>query len=160
MGAATVVARVEGRPGLETGYVLMSVGLNLALTVPLLMLAGPLGVPAATSLSVAVATGYFLLHFHRATRRPVRPVLRVLWPPVAVSVAAGASTALLAAVLPLPDGPGRLSAALAVTTRAGLTVGLAVALLVSCGYLRADDRARLRALAGRARVVASTGAHR
>ncbi|GAB3933586.1 hypothetical protein GCM10027614_04810 [Micromonospora vulcania] len=70
-GAATIVARTEGRPGLETRYVLLSVVLNLALTVPLLWLCGPLGVPLSTALAVVLSTGYFLVYFHSATARPL-----------------------------------------------------------------------------------------
>ncbi|MEU5552945.1 MULTISPECIES: lipopolysaccharide biosynthesis protein [unclassified Micromonospora] len=151
MGAATIVARVEGRPGLETRYVLLSVVLNVALTVPLLMLAGPLGVPTATALAVVLATGYFLAHFHRATGRPIRPVLRTLWPPIAAATVAGLATAALLGHL--PDGPGRVGAALAVATRAGLTLTFAAALLVGGGYLSTDERARLRTLARRARAL-------
>ncbi|MEU6078411.1 oligosaccharide flippase family protein [Micromonospora sp. NPDC047074] len=148
-GAATVVARVQGRPGLETRYVLLSVAINLALTVPLLMVVGPLGVPLSTALGVVVASVYFLAHFHRATVRPVRPMVAVLWPPLVAAAVAGLATHALTALL--PDGQGRLGAALAVTTRGGLTLVLAGTLLVLCGYLGADDRSRLRSLAGTAR---------
>ncbi|WP_428963030.1 lipopolysaccharide biosynthesis protein [Micromonospora fluostatini] len=150
-GAATIVARVEGRPGLETRYVLLSVLLNLALTVPLLVLVGPLGVPLATALGIVLATGYFVVHFHRATARPLRPTLRTLWPPVAAATGAGLATAALAGLL--PDGPGRLGAGLAVAARATLTLALTAVPLTLCGYLRADERTRLRSLAGAARAA-------
>ncbi|MCZ7418617.1 oligosaccharide flippase family protein [Verrucosispora sp. WMMA2121] len=158
MGAATIVARVEGRPGLETRYVLLSVVLNVSLTVPLLIFAGPVGVPAATALAVVLATAYFMAHFHQATARPVRPMLRTLWVPTAAATVAGVITAALVGYL--PDGPGRSSAALAVATRAGLALTLAAGLLMLCGYPRADERAWLRSLAGRVRITLATGVHR
>nr|WP_277351231.1 oligosaccharide flippase family protein [Micromonospora sp. HNM0581] len=158
MGAATIVTRVEGRPGLETRYVLLSVALNVALTVPLLMLTGPLGVPTATALAVVLSTVYFLVHFHRATARPLRPVLRTLWPPTLAATLAAASTAGLTGHL--PDGPGRMSAALAVATRVGLTMTIAGGLLVLGGHLTAQERSRLRTLALRARTALSPGARR
>jgi O-antigen/teichoic acid export membrane protein len=147
-GAATLVARVEGRPGLETRYVLLSVVLNLALTLPLLHLVGPLGVPLATSAGVGLATGYVLVDFHRATARPIAPVLRALWPPIVAACSAGLLVAALSGFL--PDGPGRGGAALAVTTRVALTLLLAGGLLLLSGHLR-PRRARLRTLAGAAR---------
>lgn len=143
-GAATIVARAEGRPGLETRYVLLSVVLNLALTVPLLLLCGPLGVPLSTALAVVLSTGYFLAYFHAATARPLAPLVRAVWPPVAAAVAAGVVAA--AASQFLPDGPGRPDAALAVSTRAGLTLLVAAALLAVSGHVGASDRVRLHRL--------------
>lgn len=160
-GAATVTARVQGRPGLETRYVLLSVAINLALTVPLLVLVGPLGVPLATSLGVVLATGYFLAHFHRATGRPIGVLLRILWPPAAAATLAALVTA--ASTELLPDGPGRLGAAAAGSVRAALVFTLTAVLLLLCGYLRADERSRLRALAiktRRAAVSSVAGGHR
>ncbi|MEU5674363.1 lipopolysaccharide biosynthesis protein [Micromonospora sp. NPDC047753] len=143
-GAATIAARAEGRPGLETRYVLLSVVLNLVLTVPMLLLCGPLGVPLSTALAVVLSTGYFLVYFHSATARPLAPLARAIWPPLAAAVAAGLVTA--AASQFLPGGPGRLDAALAVSSRAGLTVLVAGALLIAGGHLGASDRMRLHRL--------------
>ncbi|MEU0548416.1 lipopolysaccharide biosynthesis protein [Micromonospora sp. NPDC005979] len=143
-GATTVVARAEGRPGLETRYVLLSVVLNLALTVPLIWLCGPLGVPLSTALAVVFSTGYFLVYFHAATARRLAPLARAIWPPVAVAVAAGLVAS--AAIPYLPDGPGRLDAALALATRAGLTLVVAATLLAVGGHLTATDRTRLHRL--------------
>ncbi|MEU1752820.1 oligosaccharide flippase family protein [Micromonospora matsumotoense] len=151
-GAATVTARVEGRPGLETRYVLLSVAINLALTVPLLVLVGPLGVPLATSCGVVLATGYFLAHFHRATSRPVGVLLRTLAPPAAAATLAGLVTA--ASTDLLPDGPGRLGAAAAGSARTTLVFALSTGLLLLCGYLRTDERSRLRALVTKTRLTA------
>ncbi|MFY1635535.1 lipopolysaccharide biosynthesis protein [Solwaraspora sp. WMMB335] len=129
LGAATIVTRAEGRPGRETRYILLSVLLNVALTGPLLWLFGPLGVPVATAVAIVTASGYFLWYFHRCTRRPVAPVLRTI-------VRAGASS-LVAAVVGgvtaphLPDGDGRAGAALATCCQAGVTLLVAVALLIA-----------------------------
>lgn len=153
-GAATIVARAEGRPGLETRYVLLSVVLNLALTVPTLLLCGPLGVPLSTALAVVLSTGYFLAYFHSATARPLAPLVRAVWPPVAAAIAAGTVTA--AAGRFLPDGPGRLDAALAVSTRTGLALLVAGALLAAGGHLGANDRTRLHRLRARASVLTSS----
>ncbi|MEV4119959.1 oligosaccharide flippase family protein [Micromonospora sp. NPDC049645] len=143
-GAATIAARAAGRPGLETRYVLLSVVLNLALTVPLLLLCGPLGVPLSTALAVVLSTGYFLVSFHTATTRPLAPLARAVWPPLAAAVAAGLVTT--AASRFLPNGPGRLDAALAVSTRAGLTLLVAGTLLAVGGHVGASDRMRLHRL--------------
>lgn len=144
VGATAIVVRVEGRPGLETTYSVLSVLLNLALTIPLLHLLGPAGVPTATALAVLLSTAYFLVHFQRRTGRAIAPLLRVGWPPVAVAVGAGLVGALAAPYL--PDGPGRLDAALAVLTRGGLTLLVATVLLAAVGAVGVGDRARLRTL--------------
>ncbi|MGC4770472.1 lipopolysaccharide biosynthesis protein [Micromonospora sp. DT44] len=154
-GATTVVARAEGRPGLETRYVLLSVVLNLALTAPLIWLCGPLGVPLSTALAVVLSTAYFLVHFHAATARRLTPLARAVWPPIAVAVAAGLVAS--AASRYLPDGPGRLDAALAVSSRTGLTLLVAAVLLVIGGHVSAGDRMRLhRLLRAPAAILAST----
>ncbi|MEH1127935.1 lipopolysaccharide biosynthesis protein [Micromonospora sp. CPCC 206061] len=154
-GAATIVTRAEGRPGRETRYVLMSVVLNVALTIPLLQLLGPVGVPLSTALAVMLSTGYFLAHFHRVTRRPIEPLLRAMVPPIAAAVIAGAIGCLMAPHL--PDGPGRMAAGLAVLCRSWLTLLVAAALLVAIGFVDARDWRRLLALLrNRKQYVATT----
>ncbi|MFI6132820.1 lipopolysaccharide biosynthesis protein [Micromonospora sp. NPDC051141] len=158
-GATTVVARAEGRPGLETRYVLLSVILNLALTVPMLWLCGPLGVTLSTALAVTLSTGYFLFHFHAATGRPLAALVRVVWPPIAAATAAGLIAAMASRFL--PDGPNRLDAALAVTTRTGLTMLITAALLVAGGHLGATDGLRLqRLLRARGTILSPAGGGR
>ncbi|MFY1698045.1 MULTISPECIES: lipopolysaccharide biosynthesis protein [unclassified Solwaraspora] len=128
LGAATVVTRAEGRPGRETRYILLSIVLNAVLTVPLLWLYGPIGVSAATSLAIATASAYYLWHFHRATRRPVTPVMRILVTAAAVGTVAAAVTSVAAGHL--PDGAGRMDAAWAVCCRTGVVLLVSAAVLV------------------------------
>ncbi|GIG88503.1 lipopolysaccharide biosynthesis protein [Plantactinospora endophytica] len=143
-GATAIVLRVEGRPGQETGYALLSVLLNLALTWPLLHLVGPAGVPLATSIGVALGTAYFIARFHRTSARPIGPVLRAVRPSVLAGAVAGLGGGLAARLL--PDGPGRLDAALAVLTRSGVVLLLAVGVLLAAGFLAPADRTRLARL--------------
>ncbi|MFI6762314.1 lipopolysaccharide biosynthesis protein [Micromonospora sp. NPDC050417] len=147
-GAATIVTRAEGRPGRETRYVLLSVVLNLALTAPMLILLGPLGVPAATALAVVISTLYFFWYFHQRTNRPIRPVLRSNWWPVVASTVAGSVGA--AAAPYLPDGPDRAGAALAVTCRVGCTLLVVGVLLAAARLVRPPGRRRPRLPSSRA----------
>ncbi|MGX7671276.1 lipopolysaccharide biosynthesis protein [Plantactinospora sp. DSM 117369] len=153
-GATAIVLRVEGRPGQETGYALLSVLLNLALTWPLLHLLGPAGVPLATSIGITVGTAYFVGRFHRTSGRPIGPVLRAVRPSLAAGALAGLAGGFAARVL--PDGPGRLDAGLAVLTRSGVVVLLAASVLLGTGFLDRDDRARLRRLLRGPRSMART----
>ncbi|MFY1669599.1 lipopolysaccharide biosynthesis protein [Plantactinospora sp. WMMB334] len=154
-GATAIVLRVEGQPGGETGYALLSVLLNLALTWPLWRLFGPVGVPLATSCGIAAGTAYFVLRFHRSTGRPVTPMLTAVRPAMTAALAAGVGGVLAARFL--PDGPGRLDAALAVATRSAVVLLIALAVLAGTGFLPARDRAELRRLVRRNRPLAATG---
>lgn len=144
-GAAAVVTRAEGQPGRETRCSVLAAVLNAALTVPLLRLIGPLGVPLATTATVSAMTLYFLAYFHRSSARPLMPLVRLLWPPVLAATLAG--TLVWAAGTSLPDGSGRAEAALAVGCRGGLTILIAGAVLVALGFFDAKDRARARTAA-------------
>jgi O-antigen/teichoic acid export membrane protein len=139
-GAATIVTRAEGRPGRETRYVLLSVILNLALTIPLLRLFGPLGVPIATALAVVLSTGYFFWSFHRSTRRQISPVIHAVWRPVTAAVIAGIVGGFVAPHL--PDGTGRGDAALAVLCRTGFTLLVAALLLIAAWSIASIGRRR------------------
>jgi O-antigen/teichoic acid export membrane protein len=59
-GMRTCFVRSVGRPGLETRYSLVAMGLNLALTVPFAVLFGAVGVVAATAAGLAAASLYFV----------------------------------------------------------------------------------------------------
>lgn len=146
-GATAIMTRVEGRPGRETGYALLSAGLNLALTWPLLSLLGPVGVPLATAIGIAVGTGYFLFSYQRVTRRALTPLLQVVLRPLLAALVAGGAVALVADVL--PDGPGRAMAGLAVASRSFLVLVLTAVLLAAVGFFGDDERVRLRRLLGR-----------
>ncbi|MDG4786348.1 oligosaccharide flippase family protein [Micromonospora sp. WMMD1102] len=150
-GATAIVLRVENQPGRETGYALLSVVLNLALTWPLWRLFGPLGVPLATSCGIAVGTVYFVVRFHRSTGRPIAPTLAAVRPAASAAILAGLGGTVAARFL--PDGPGRLDAALAVLTRSGVVLLVALGVLVGAGFFSAQDRARLRRLTRRPRPV-------
>lgn len=140
-GAAATVTRAEGKPGRETRYALLSNALNLGATLPLLKLLGPLGVPLATSVAVVLSTGYLVHYFHRHTERPVRPLLRVVWPPVATALGVGLAVWSVAGWL--PEGPGRLGAAVAVVVRAALVLVGTVGLLTLTGHLGAAEWSRV-----------------
>lgn len=69
-GPASAWVRAVGRPGLETSYGALQTVLNISLTVPAGLWFGLVGVVAATSIAATVASLYFLVVFHRATRVP------------------------------------------------------------------------------------------
>jgi O-antigen/teichoic acid export membrane protein len=148
-GATALLARVEGRPGGETVYAVVSMVLNLALTWPLLRLLGPAGVPVATAVAVVVATTQFMVSYHRVTGRPIGPMVRTVWPPLAAAIL-GALVGALAAPL-LPDGPGRASALLAVVSRASVVVLVAGLVLGVITLLSARPRDWLSTMVGEIR---------
>jgi len=71
-GVRTCFVRAIGRPGLETRYSLLSTVVNLALTVPLAIAFGAVGVVSATTIALSGASLYFV----RACER-VAPLHRV-----------------------------------------------------------------------------------
>jgi O-antigen/teichoic acid export membrane protein len=146
-GGTSILTRVEGRPGRESGYAVLSVVTNLALTWPLLRWWGPVGVPVATSIGIALSTVYFVANYHWATGRPIAPMLRAVRSPVLATIAGGVAGALLAPYL--PDGTGRWAALVAVATRATVVVAVTVAVLAATRFVDADDRARLARLVRR-----------
>ncbi|GIJ49093.1 hypothetical protein Val02_59790 [Virgisporangium aliadipatigenens] len=128
-GAATVVARAEGRPGPATRGGLLSAALNVALTGALLGLLGPAGVPVATALAVVSGTAHLVGRFHRETGRPLGPVLRATWRPAFAAGVAGAVAWCAAGHL--PDAAGRGGAALAIACRGGLVLVVFLAVLAA-----------------------------
>ena len=140
-GGTAIATRVDGRPDRETSYALLSAGLNLALTWPLLRLLGPQGVPIATAVGILAGTCQFLVHYHRSTGQPLAPMARVLAGPLA---AAGVAAAVGWWLAPeLPDGIGRSGALLAVACRGSVVLLVAVAVLLAVGSITAEDRERL-----------------
>lgn len=132
-GATGVLTRVDGRPGRETGYAVVSLVVNLALTWPLLSIWGPAGVPLATAIAIVLSTVYFVVSYHRVTHRSMLPLLRVTWPSTAAAVLGAGAGALV--LRSLPPASDRLSAAVAVAG-AGCTVLLVAGLLlVPTGFL-------------------------
>jgi O-antigen/teichoic acid export membrane protein len=96
-GMRTCYVRAVGRPGLETRCSAMWTALNLMLTVPLGLLAGVLGVVAATAAGGIVASVYFVRLCRRAEAIPlIRPSARVGWTvAAAVALTAAGELALL-----------------------------------------------------------------
>ncbi len=144
-GAAAVATRAEGRPGRETRYALVAACLNIVLTIPLLKMCGPVGVPLSTTLAASAATGYFFVHFHRSSRRPMAPLGRAVLPPAAAACVAAGLTWLSAAHL--PDGSGRYGALLCAASRGGMAALIVIATLAAAGFFGRPDRARLLSLA-------------
>ncbi|WP_324268471.1 lipopolysaccharide biosynthesis protein, partial [Saccharopolyspora mangrovi] len=140
--AAAIVTRAEGYPGRETRCTVLAALLNVALTLPLMLVVGPHGVPLATTLALSLITAYFFVYFHRSSGRPLAPLLRVLWPPALAAIVAGVFTWLLQPAL--PDGPGRVAAGLAVLCRGGLTFVVAAIVLAALGFFDMSSRNWLR----------------
>jgi O-antigen/teichoic acid export membrane protein len=69
-GMRTCYVRAIGRPGLETRCSAAWTVVNIALTIPLLLLFGVVGVVAATALAGIVASVYFVLLCSREERLP------------------------------------------------------------------------------------------
>lgn len=143
-GPTAIATRVEGRPGRETSYALLSAGLNLALTWPLLWLLGPTGVPLATAAGVIVGTCHFLVHYHRSTGQPLVPMAGIMARPIAAAVTATLIGWWVAA--DLPDEPGRAGGLVAAASRGSVVLLVAVVLLVVVGSITAEDRHRLARL--------------
>jgi O-antigen/teichoic acid export membrane protein len=70
-GMRTCFVRAVGRPGLETRYSIVWTFCSVALTIPLALAAGAIGVAIATAASAAIASGYFPLLCRRAEELPV-----------------------------------------------------------------------------------------
>jgi peptidoglycan biosynthesis protein MviN/MurJ (putative lipid II flippase) len=66
-----VLCTVVGKPGPESRYGVLSVTINVVLTIPFVLL-GPIGVASATLLGQLVGTAYFL----RTVRRRVSPAVQ------------------------------------------------------------------------------------
>jgi O-antigen/teichoic acid export membrane protein len=144
--AASVMTCAEGEPGRETRYAFVAAGLHLLLTVPLLKLVGPCGVPLSTAVAAAVASIYFVVHLHRRSGRSGWLAVRIFVPPCVAALVAICLT--FALTDSLPDGPGRAGAALAVGCRGGLAAFVVLAVLAVARYVDATDLARLRTVLG------------
>lgn len=153
--AAQMVTRAEGRPGRETRFALVTAALNLALTLPLLMLLGPWGVPLSSALALLGGAAYFLVHFHHDSGRPLRALGQALAWPVLAGATAGLAGWL--ATPHLPGGPGRAGAATTLLCQGLLTVLMGVAVLAAVRFFDATDRDRLLAIVAARRTPALIG---
>jgi O-antigen/teichoic acid export membrane protein len=92
-GMRTCYVRAVGRPGLETRCSTVWTAVNLVLTIPLVLLAGVVGVVAATAVAGMIASVYFVALCRRAEALPlILPAARWSWTiaaAVAVTVAGG-----------------------------------------------------------------------
>ena len=150
-GPAAALTRAENAPGRETRFSVLAAGVNTALTIPLLLVLGAVGVPVASSVAWVVASVFFFRHFHRASGRPLAPLCRAAWKPfVAAPLGAAAAWLVLGSA---PVVSGRLSAATAAGSRAGLTLLIASVALAALRFFDADDRKAFRRLLARLRIV-------
>jgi O-antigen/teichoic acid export membrane protein len=146
-GAATLIVRAEGHPGRETRYALISLVLNIAFTVPLLLIAGRVGAIAGSAIGIFAASGYFFWYFHHVSKRPLEPLLRILWRPwVAATLAALTG---LAAAMPFSTPTGRLDAVIPLLASAGAALVTYLAVLTALHFWEPADRAFVSRLAGR-----------
>lgn len=146
-GAAALIVRAEGHPGRETRYALLSLVLNVAFTIPLLLVAGPVGAVAGSAIAIFAASGYFFWYFHRSSDRPVRLLLRILWRPwLAAGVAALAG---IVVAMPLDAPTNRLNAAIPLVTSVGAALATYLAALTVLRFWEPADRASVSGVAGR-----------
>jgi O-antigen/teichoic acid export membrane protein len=101
-GMRTCYVRAVGRPGLETRCSTMWTAINLVLTVPLVLLAGVLGVVAATAFAGMVASVYFVDLCRRTEALPLLlPAARWWW-----TIAAAMCVTVAGEILLLQTGLG------------------------------------------------------
>jgi O-antigen/teichoic acid export membrane protein len=143
-GATGILALVEDRAGRETIYAVMSVVINLVLTIPLLEIFGPRGVPLATAIGVVIATIHFVTTYNRITDRPVAPlVLQLLRPLVAAGVAGAAGWWVAEA---MASDAGRGPAAAAVVASTATVLAIAIPMMIATGAVIRADLTRLRSI--------------
>lgn len=138
------LGKAADMPGLESAYLSVGMVINLALTIPLALTIGMLGVPIGTAVGQVVSTLYFL----RIARRRLHPDLRSFFADVpklavAASVAATALLEIPASRLAPRGAAGLVCCALPAT--AGLALYAAMALDVPAlrRSLSRDGMARL-----------------
>jgi O-antigen/teichoic acid export membrane protein len=143
-GATGILARVEDRAGRETLYAVMSVVINLALTIPLLKIFGPRGVPLATAIGVVIATIHFMTTYNRITDRPVAPIVLQLLRPLFAAALAGAAGWWVAEAMASDAGRGPAAAAVVAST---VTVtAIAIPMMFATGAVTRADLTRLRSI--------------
>lgn len=164
-GTGTTVARGIGRPGYETRYAILVIGVNLSLGPPLTAWLGLNGTLTTAVLASIAGSAYFLTLFHHEyLRRPVITFLRDIYvrPLAAALIAAlGAMAVPLVFQAALKSGwvpETRLTAWAALAIQAGIFLGIYLAGVRLSGYLDERDRGLLItvthwAISGSRRVV-------
>lgn len=94
----SATARATGHPGLESRYGVLAMVVNVAATVPLAIVAGPLGVAIGTAVGCLVGTAYFAHLMRQVIPGSARRLLLPSRVALAPAVAAGAATAVLVAL--------------------------------------------------------------
>ena len=88
-GPGTAICRGAGRPGIETTYLAVNMVLNLALTVALVVLIGPIGTAIATGSTWAVSSILFLFVLHGRIDLPRDASIRAAMTAVLAAILAG-----------------------------------------------------------------------
>jgi O-antigen/teichoic acid export membrane protein len=146
-GPGTAVCRGCGRAGVETAYLALNLVLNLAATVALVLLIGPIGTALATGLTWAVSSVGFLLVLHRRLDLPSAPGWRAA---LAAAIAAGVAAATYWATRWVGLPGGRVEALWSVAWLGATSAASYLALVLSFRLVSAREGYRsVRALLGR-----------
>ena len=109
-GGGTTMARAAGLPRYETYYAVVSMLLNVGLTVALAPSFGLVGILGGTVVANLIGSAYFIILFHRRFRFPwVRTMGDWLWRLLAATIAAGTVVYLIQAWEPSTLSIGRLT---------------------------------------------------
>lgn len=144
-GAVSPLVQGIGRPEYQRNAEVVSLLLNVVLSLLLITRYGLYGAALGTASAMSIAAGYYLWSFHRLMDRPLLPFLKdaVLKPAGCAGVGALIAFAVTSTLMPFTSG-GRMEA-LAVLLAAGFTFGISyVVLLWRCRYLDDWDMALLR----------------
>lgn len=104
-GPGTAVSRGCGRPGLEAAYLTLNLLLNVVATVTLILLMGPTGTAAATGLTWAASSVFFIWLLHRRMDLPGAASWRGVGAAVLAGVVAAAAAAVSGIVPPAASRP-------------------------------------------------------
>lgn len=150
-GAGTTVARGIGRPGYETRYAVVVIGINLGLGIPLTVWLGLRGVLVAAVLASVVGSTYFLVIFHREhlNRSVVAFVSEVYLRPAIVALVAVIAALSISSIFNTVVRYGwvlesRLTILTALGVQVGVFLGLYLAGIYFSDYLDAEDRRLLK----------------
>ena len=145
-GPGTAICRGAGRVGIETTYLTFNLVLNLALTVTLVIVIGPIGTAIATGTTWAVSSILFLFVLHKNIDLPVAASRRA----VKTAIVAAATTVVVHSISRASEVPsGREEALVSLmllgTASALVYLGLLVSLrLVSVSDAFAGVRSAVR----------------